>query len=131
MPTNLERAGWAGAALRHFQSSTGTDDDTVLPDLLCDLQHWANREAINFEDALDTARMHHQAECAEQEANDQQAMLPQAVQDLIDAFEEQTEAARAVIESWEKGDLASAVHGLEMSLDDSVVAIAKAKGGAA
>jgi hypothetical protein len=131
MPTNLERAGWAGAALRHFQSSTGTDDDTALPDILCDLQHWANREAINFEDALDTARMHHQADRAEQEANDQQAMLPQAVQDLIDAFEGQTEAARAVIESWERGDLAGAVHGLELSLDDSVASIAKAKGGAA
>jgi hypothetical protein len=131
MPTNFERAGWAGAALRHFQSSTGTDDDTALPDILCDLQHWANREGVSFENALDTARMHHQAECAEQEANDQQAMLPQAVQDLIDAFEEQTESARAVVESWAKGDLAGAVHGLEMSLDESAAALAKVKGGAA
>ena len=57
--------------------------------------------------------------------------LPQAVQDLIDALEHQTEAARLVIDSWEQGDLAGAVHGLEMSLDDSLAAIAKMKGGAA
>jgi hypothetical protein len=36
-----------------------------------------------------------------------------------------------VIDSWEKGDLAGAVHGLEVSLDDSLRAIAKVKGGAA
>jgi hypothetical protein len=80
MPTNLERAEWAEAVLPHFQSATGTDDDNALPDLLCDLLHWSDREDFNFQDALDTARMHHQAECAEQEANDQKPMLPQPVQ---------------------------------------------------
>jgi hypothetical protein len=65
MPTNLDRAEWcarAQAALRCSQSATGADDDNALPDLLCDLQHWSDRENVNFEDALDTARMHHQAE---------------------------------------------------------------------
>ena len=57
--------------------------------------------------------------------------LPVAVQDLIDALEHQTEAARAVIDSWEQGDLAGAVHGLELSLDEALDALAKAKGGAA
>jgi|CZKX01.1.fsa_nt_gi hypothetical protein len=66
MPTNLDRAEWAAAALRHFQSTTGTDCDNALPDLLCDLQHWSNRENVNFLDALDTARMHYEAECAEE-----------------------------------------------------------------
>jgi hypothetical protein len=130
MPTNLERAEWAEAALRHFQSATGTDDGDALSDLICDLMHWSDREIINFQSALNTARMHHQAECAEQDANDQQAMLPQPVRDLIDALEHQIEAARLVIDSWEHGDLAGAMHGLEMSLDDSLAAVAKVKGGA-
>jgi hypothetical protein len=131
MPTNLERAEWAEASLRHFQRSTGTDDNTALSDLLCDLMHCADVRKYDFDAAIDTARMHYQAECAEQGPNDQQAMLPEAVQDLIDALEQQTEAARAVIDSWEQGDLAGAVHGLEMSLDESLAAIAKVKGGAA
>ena len=57
--------------------------------------------------------------------------MSEAVRNLIDAFEEQTERARAVIDSWEQGDLAGAVHGLEISLDESLAAIAKVKGGAA
>ena len=36
-----------------------------------------------------------------------------------------------MIDSWEQGDLAGAVHGLEMSLDEALAALAKAKGGAA
>lgn len=129
--TNLNRAESAQAALSHFQSTTGTEHDNALPDLLCDLLHWSNRENVNFDKALDTARMHYEAERAEQDANDQQETLSQPVQDLIDALEHQTEAARLVIDSWEHGDLAGAVHGLEMSLDDSLAAIAKVKGGAA
>jgi hypothetical protein len=57
--------------------------------------------------------------------------FPEAVQNLIDALEHQTEAARAVIDSWEQGDLAGAVHCLEMSLDEALAALAEAKGGAA
>jgi hypothetical protein len=128
MPTNLERAEWAGAALRHFQSTTGTNDGDALPDLLCDLLHWSDREKVTFQKALTTARMHYDAECEEEKSA---TRLPQSVQDLIDALEHQTEAARLVIDSWEKGDLASAVHGLEISLDDSLAALAKANGGAA
>jgi hypothetical protein len=72
--------------------------------------------------------MHYQAECEDENST---VRLPQAVRDLVDAFELQTERARAVIDSWEQGDLAGAVHGLEMSLDDSLAAVAKVKGGAA
>jgi hypothetical protein len=127
MPTNLERAEWAGAALRHFEFITGTEHDDALPDLLCDLLHWSDRENVHFDKALDTARMHYQAECEEENST---GRFAEAIQDLIEALEHQTEAARLVIESWERGDLAGAVHGLEMSLDDSLAALAKAKGGA-
>ena len=65
MVTNLDRAEWAAAALRHFQCITGTEYDDALTDLICDLMHWSDREDIDFQSALDTARMHYEAECEE------------------------------------------------------------------
>jgi hypothetical protein len=63
--TNNDRAEWAAAALRHFQCTTGTDYDDALTDLLCDLHHWCDRGNANFQSALDRARQHYDAECAE------------------------------------------------------------------
>jgi hypothetical protein len=100
----------------------------VTEDLLCDLMHWADATNFDFDAALDRARHNYQAERDEESPT---ACLPEAVQDLIDALEDQTEAARAVIDSWQQGDLAGAVHGLEMSLDEALAALAKVKGGAA
>jgi len=160
MPTNLERAEWAAAALRHFQSTTGTDDGDALPDLLCDLLHWSDREKVNFQNALDTARMHYQAECEEQNANDQQATLPPTVQNLIAALEPQveitrriieafdtdclpetiedlintlgrrTESARTVLDAWQNSKLLAALRDVGDSLTAALKAIANAKGGA-
>ena len=93
-----------------------------------DRAHWADARNFNFDAALDRARLHYEEECREEGST---SCFPEAVQDLIDALEHQTEAARLVIDSWEQGDLAGAVHGLEMSLDESLAAIAKVKGGAA
>ena len=128
MPTNLDRANWADKAVRAFREQTGCDYEDSLGDLLCDLMHWANTRNFDFDAALDRARCHYEEERDEESATD---CLPEAVQDLIDALERQTVAARAVIESWEQGDLAGAVHGLETSLDEARAAIAKVKGGAA
>ena len=128
MITNLDRANWADKAIRAFREQTGCDQEDSLVDILCDLMHWANVRNFDFDAALATARMHYEAECDEESSADR---LPQSVQNLIDALEDQTDAARAVIESWERGDLAGAVHGLELSLDGALAAIAKAKGGAA
>ena len=66
-------------------------------------------------------RRHYKAECEEENCTDCRL---EAAQDLIDALEQQTEAARAVIDSWEQGDLAGAVHGLELSLDEALAALA-------
>jgi hypothetical protein len=65
MVSNLDLAEWAAAALRHFQCVTGTEHEDALSDLLCDLMHWSDREDIDFQNALDTARMHYEAECEE------------------------------------------------------------------
>ena len=128
MITNLDRANCADKAILAFREQTACEHEESLGDLLCDLMHWAILRHFDFDAALDRARLHYEEECEEENSTDH---LPQAVQNLIEALERQTEAARAVIDSWEKGDLAGAVHGLEMSLDDSLAAIAKAKGGAA
>jgi hypothetical protein len=55
--------------------------------------------------------------------------LRQAARDLLEALEDQTEAAQAVIDHWAEGDLAAAVRGLDASIDGARAAIAKAKGG--
>jgi hypothetical protein len=128
MITNLDRANWADKAILVFREQTGCDHEDGLSDLLGDLMHWAAVRKFDFDAALDRARHHYAEECEEENLTDR---LPEAVRNLIDAFEEQTERARAVIESWEQGDLAGAVHGLELSLDLSLAAIAKVKGGAA
>jgi len=126
MVTNLDRANWADKAILAFREQTGCDHDDSLGDLLCDLIHWAAVRSFDFDAALDRARHHYAEECDEEKSD----RMSEAVRDLIDAFEEQTERARAVIECWEQGDLAGAVHGLELSLDESLAAIAKVKGGA-
>ncbi len=128
MITNLQRATWAEKAILVFREQTGCDHADSLGDLLCDLMHWANASNFDFDFALDCARQHYEEECDEESSTH---CRPEAVQDLVDAIERQTQAARAVIDSWEQGDLAGAVHGLEMSLDETLAALAKAKGGAA
>jgi hypothetical protein len=59
---NDDRAEWAGAALRHFQRITGTEDEDSLGDLLCDLMHWSDRNNYDFECALFRAVGHYKAE---------------------------------------------------------------------
>jgi len=57
---------------------------------------------------------------------DDEMRLRLAAGDLRDALEEQTEAAEAVIDRWEKGDLAGAVRGLDACIASSRAALAKA-----
>jgi len=61
---NDNRATWAGAALKRFQSITGTDDEDALSDLLGDLMHWSDRNNFDFDAAMAHARMHYKAETA-------------------------------------------------------------------
>lgn len=52
-----------------------------------------------------------------------------AARDLYEALDAQTEAARAVVKNWARGDLAAAVRELDGSIEPARAAIAKAKGG--
>jgi hypothetical protein len=122
---NDDRAEWAAAALRDFQCTTGTDYGDALADLLCDLAHWCDRNDIDFEASMSIARMHYEAET--EGGGD---TLRFAVPDLLEVLEAQTDAAQAVIDAWENGDLAGAVRTLDGSILSARAAIAKAKGGA-
>ena len=60
--TNKDRAEWAAAALRHYQSLTGSPDEDSLGDLLDDLMHYAHANNYDFKAALDRARGHYAEE---------------------------------------------------------------------
>lgn len=113
---NRDRAEWAASCIRHFQCQTGADWDDAVCDLLCDLTHFCDREGFDFYEELVRAQRHYAAETA--------------VTELVATLEVQAEAAQAVIDAWEQGDLAGAVRMLDASLADAHAAIAKAKGGA-
>lgn len=72
-PTNLQRAAWAEAALRAYsrekcESRLFYDPkETVLSDMLCDLMHLAHTLDCMFDNMLASARMHYDAEIAEEE----------------------------------------------------------------
>jgi hypothetical protein len=59
---------------------------------------------------------------------DDELRLRLAASALLEALEGQTEAAQAVIDSWERGDLAGAVSALSGWIDPARDAIAKARG---
>ena len=65
---NADRAEWAETALRAFQEETGTDDEDMLADLLCDLMHWCDREGYAFKEALRRASSHYGEETRDPEA---------------------------------------------------------------
>lgn len=61
---NFDRASWADKAISAFRAATGTDREDALSDLLADLMHWADRAGYGFDEALDRARSHYEAETA-------------------------------------------------------------------
>jgi hypothetical protein len=45
-PTNLDRACWADRAIRTFRQATRCDHEDSLGDLLADLMHWSDGNAV-------------------------------------------------------------------------------------
>jgi hypothetical protein len=62
---------------------------------------------------------------------DDDLRLRLAASDLYDALEAQSDAAQAVIDAWETGDLAGAVRALDASIEPARRALVKWKGGGA
>jgi hypothetical protein len=64
---NDDRASWAAHAIEAFSDITnmrndGEDDETILGDLLTDLMHWCDRQGIDFDTKLITARVNYAVE---------------------------------------------------------------------
>lgn len=72
-PSNVDRAGWAEAAFRAFVAQissrvedadfaegdwSGTDLESWLGDLVCDLMHLATLHGVDAEHVLDSGRGH-------------------------------------------------------------------------
>lgn len=60
--TNEDRANWAQTAITAYQKRVGTDDESVLGDLLTDLHHWADQNGHDWESALASHDLHYTAE---------------------------------------------------------------------
>lgn len=62
---NLLRGHLAGKILAEFAARTAGDLDSALVDLLTNLMHWADATGAHFDDVLEIARAHHDAELSE------------------------------------------------------------------
>jgi hypothetical protein len=59
---NERRAQWAAVVLLEFQRHTGADVGDAVSDLLCDLMHWCDRHAQDFDAQLRRGRWHYDCE---------------------------------------------------------------------
>jgi hypothetical protein len=71
-PTNEDRANWAARVILVFKQYTGLDrsgddDETALKDLLCNLRHWCDEMAIDFDACAAGSREVYEEEVAEEE----------------------------------------------------------------
>ena len=87
-----------------------------------DFQSYDGIEPLERVQIWDSAR----GTVAEWESDELRLRL--AAADLREALAHQTEAAQAVIDHWQRGDLAGAVRGLVATLDEARAALGKAKG---
>lgn len=59
MTTNSDRANWAGQAVEAHNAAScvyGLEPELQLLDLLCNLQHWADCNGVDFAVALKNAQ---------------------------------------------------------------------------
>ncbi len=69
VPSNDDRAEWAESAITAFMEATGVERGDALCDLLADLRHWSDKNQVDWQEALERAYMHYEAEI--EEANEQ------------------------------------------------------------
>jgi uncharacterized protein YukE len=65
MTTNTMRAQWAGKAVDTFTKITeleGEEMDTILSDLLCNLNHLADQHEVDFNECLKRAQRNYETE---------------------------------------------------------------------
>ena len=61
---NDKRAQWAGKAVDVFMETTGTEPENAVSDLLCDIMHYCDRNCEDFDEQLQRAKGHYEAEAA-------------------------------------------------------------------
>lgn len=72
--TNLQRAAWAKAALLGYSAAKDNerfiydDEESVFGDMLCDLMHLAGTMSLDWQEHIERARMHYDAEIADEGA---------------------------------------------------------------
>lgn len=62
---SIRKAEHVGDVIHAYASGVGLvgeESETKLADLLADLQHWATREKVDFDECLALARRHYNAE---------------------------------------------------------------------
>lgn len=110
--TNKDRAGWAGMAVFEYAIAKGSNGgpydppETVLTDLFCDLMHYARAKDIDFAACLERARMHYEAEKAEE---DPAQLLAQGLSDALAALKRIAE-----ITHYENGEPVTALESREI-----------------
>jgi hypothetical protein len=110
--TNKDRAEWGGMALLEYAIAKGSNGglydppETVLTDLLCDLMHYAELKEIDFAACLERARMHYDAEKAEE---DPAQLLAQGLHDALAALKRIAE-----ITHYENGEPVTALDSREI-----------------
>lgn len=65
MPTNIDRSGWALAAVEAHSECAGTSDEdteTQISDLVCNLAHLADGAGVGILAAIKRGLYHHAAE---------------------------------------------------------------------
>lgn len=73
--TNEDRAESAFRALQKFNQVTDIEDEepeTQIADLLCNLQHYADEQGVDFQACLDRGNRNYEAE-VQQEQQEQEA----------------------------------------------------------
>jgi hypothetical protein len=109
---NDERAESAGKAITAFQDATATDDEDALTDLLADLMHWSDRAGFDFEQALERARCHYDAET--EELSEERGFFERAKQNVesktTQRAEERAEAEKESLRQVPKSDVKPPKH---------------------
>lgn len=65
-PTIDEHAAAGAIAVEAYMKAQGIDKGGVLADLLADMRHWADKNKVDWDEALARANMHYEAELIEQ-----------------------------------------------------------------
>jgi hypothetical protein len=92
---NDYRAKWAQATIDAFIVETHTDECDALPDLLCDLMHWADRQGTSFDYMVERARRNYAEETMPDPAEEEDRLNWESAGRIIDEEARQLKRIKA------------------------------------